>query len=112
MASWGLMILLASRLPPGVARDLARFIPDCVTTVRRLRRDPRVPRSAKVAVAIAGLWVLSPIDLIPEFLPVIGPLDDVVVVALALRFAARRVPREVLLEAWPGETRIIERLLR
>jgi uncharacterized membrane protein YkvA (DUF1232 family) len=60
---------------------------------------------------LAGLWVLSPVDLLPEFLPVIGPLDDVVVVALALRYAARRVPREVLLEAWPGEPRLLERLL-
>ena len=55
--------------------------------------------------------MLSPIDLLPEFLPVIGPLDDVVVVALALRFAARRVPREVLVEAWPGEPRLLERLI-
>jgi len=62
-------------------------------------------------VVLAGLWVLSPIDLLPEFLPIIGPLDDVVVVALALRYAARRVPREVLLEAWPGEPRLLQRLL-
>jgi uncharacterized membrane protein YkvA (DUF1232 family) len=55
--------------------------------------------------------VLSPIDLLPEFLPVIGPLDDVVVVALALRYAARRVPREVLVEAWPGEPQLLERLI-
>jgi len=109
--SWGLLVLLARRLPPGIVRDLAAFIPDCVTTVRRLRRDPRVPRSAKVAIVIAGLWVASPIDLIPEFLPVIGPLDDIVVVALALRYAGRKVPRDVLLAAWPGERRLIERLL-
>jgi uncharacterized membrane protein YkvA (DUF1232 family) len=53
----------------------------------------------------------APIDLIPEFLPVIGPLDDVLVVALALRYAARRVPRAVLTEAWPGDPRLLERLL-
>jgi uncharacterized membrane protein YkvA (DUF1232 family) len=70
-----------------------------------------VPRRAKAAVAFAALWVISPIDLIPEFLPVIGPLDDVVVVALALRYAARSVPREVLMEAWPGSPRLLERLL-
>jgi uncharacterized membrane protein YkvA (DUF1232 family) len=63
------------------------------------------------AAVMAGLWALSPIDLLPEFLPVIGPLDDVVVVALALRYAARRVPRQVLLEAWPGDPRLLERLL-
>ena len=111
VASWALLWLLARRLPPGIARDLAAFIPDCVTTVRRLRTDPRVPRRAKIAIVFAGLWVASPIDLIPEFLPVIGPLDDVVVVALALRYAGRQVPRDVLLAAWPGETRLIERLL-
>jgi uncharacterized membrane protein YkvA (DUF1232 family) len=111
LTSWGLLILLARRLPPGSARDLAAFIPDCVTAIRRLRNDPLVPRRAKVAVVLAGLWVASPIDLIPEFLPVVGPLDDVVVVALALRYAGRRVPRDVLLAAWPGEPRLIERLL-
>jgi uncharacterized membrane protein YkvA (DUF1232 family) len=110
-ASWGVLILLARRLPPGVVKDLAGFLPACVTTLRRLRRDPRVPRRAKVAMAFAGLWVVSPIDLIPEFLPVIGPLDDVVVVALALRYAARQVPRAALEEAWAGDPRLLERLL-
>jgi uncharacterized membrane protein YkvA (DUF1232 family) len=108
---WALLVLLARRLPPGLLRDLAGFVPDCVTTVRRLRGDPRVPRRARVVVALAGLWLLSPIDPLPEFLPVIGPLDDVVVVALALRYAARQVPREVLAAAWPGEPRLLERLI-
>ncbi|MFG1953440.1 YkvA family protein [Micromonospora sp. NPDC048830] len=111
LASWAVLVLLARRLPPGILRDLAAFIPDCLTTVRRLRADPRVPRRAKIAVVVAGLWVASPIDLIPEFLPVIGPLDDIVVVALALRYAGRQVPREVLLAAWPGEPRLLNRLL-
>jgi uncharacterized membrane protein YkvA (DUF1232 family) len=111
MASWALLLVLARRLPPGPLRELARFLPDCVTTVRRLRRDPRVPRRAKVAVVLAGVWLASPIDLLPEFLPVIGPLDDVVVVALALRYAGRQVPREVLLDAWPGNVGLLERLL-
>ncbi|CCH87323.1 conserved exported protein of unknown function [Modestobacter italicus] len=109
--SWVLLVVLARRLPEGTAKELARFLPACVTTVRRLRRHPAVPRGVRVVLVVAGLWVLSPIDLIPEFLPVIGPLDDVVVVALALRYAARRVPREVLLEAWPGDRRIVVRLL-
>jgi uncharacterized membrane protein YkvA (DUF1232 family) len=111
VASWGLLILLAKRLPPGLLRDLAAFIPDCATTVRRLRKEPRVPRRAKIAVIVAGVWVASPIDLIPEFIPVIGPLDDIVVVALALRYAGRQVPRDVLMAAWPGEPRVLQRLL-
>ena len=107
---WLVLILLARRLSPGLARDLAAFLPDCVTTARRLGRDPRVPRRVKIAVICAGLWVLSPIDLIPEFLPVIGPLDDIVVVALVLRYAARRVPPGVLAEAWPGNPDLLRRL--
>lgn len=110
-ASWAVLVVLAARLPEGTLKDPAAFLPACATTVRRLRADPRVPRRARIAVGIALIWVLSPIDLIPEFLPVIGPLDDVVVVALALRYAARQVPRSVLLEAWPANPSVIERLL-
>jgi uncharacterized membrane protein YkvA (DUF1232 family) len=109
--SWVSMAVLARRLPAGAAKDLASVLPACAMTIRRLRRDRRVPRRARIAVAFAALWLLSPIDLIPEFLPVIGPLDDVIVVALALRYAARQVPRSVLFEAWPAEDRLLERLL-
>lgn len=105
------LVLLARRLPPGLLRDCAEFLPACVTTARRLRRHPAVPTRARVALLIAVLWVLSPIDLIPEFLPVIGPLDDVVVVVLAFRYAARSVPPDVLYDAWPAETRLLRRLL-
>jgi uncharacterized membrane protein YkvA (DUF1232 family) len=109
--SWAVLVVLARRLPPGSLKELAGFLPNCVTMIRRLRAHPAVPRRAKVAIALAGVWVVSPIDLIPEFLPVIGPLDDVVVVALALRYAARRVPRDVLLDAWLGDPATIGRLL-
>ena len=109
--SWVAMILFARRLPAGLLRDAAEFLPACVTTARRLRASDAVPRRAKVALLIAILWVLSPIDLLPEFLPVIGPLDDIVAVVLLLRFAARAIPRDVLLEAWPAEPRVLERLL-
>jgi uncharacterized membrane protein YkvA (DUF1232 family) len=64
-----------------------------------------------VAIVLAGLWPASSIDLIPEFLPVIGPLDDVVVIALRGATTAGRSPRQILLEAWPGETRLVQRLL-
>ena len=109
--SWLLLVVLAARLPPGVLKELAGFLPACVTLLRRLWSHPTVPRRAKIAVGFAAVWVLSPIDLIPEFLPVIGPLDDVVVVALCLRYAARRVPRDVILAAWPAQPRLLERLL-
>lgn len=54
---------------------------------------------------------MSPIDLLPEFLPVIGPLDDVVAVILLLRYAARCIPRDTLLAAWPSDPSLLERLL-
>jgi uncharacterized membrane protein YkvA (DUF1232 family) len=111
IASWLLMIVVARRLPPGLLRDSAEFLPACVTTARRLRSNPAVPRRAKVALLIAILWVLSPIDLLPEFLPVIGPLDDVVAVVLLLRYAARAIPRDVLFAAWPAQPRLLQRLL-
>ena len=111
VTSWVVLVVLAGRLPPGVLRELAGFLPNCVKTARTLRSDPAVPRRAKLAVGFAALWCLSPIDLIPECLPVVGPLDDVVVVAVALRYAARQVPREVLEAAWTGDASTLDRLL-
>jgi len=106
-----LMMLFAHRLPPGLMRQVAEFLPSCVATARTLRKDPAVPRRAKVALLVAVVWVVSPIDLLPEFLPVIGPLDDVVAVILLLRYAARSIPRQTLLDAWPTDPRLLERLL-
>ncbi|UTI64892.1 DUF1232 domain-containing protein [Paraconexibacter antarcticus] len=105
------MVLLARRLPAGLLKDAAEFLPACVTTAGRLRAHDDVPRRAKVALLIAIVWVISPIDLLPEFLPVIGPLDDVLAAVLLLRYAARAIPRDVLVDAWPGEPRLLERLL-
>jgi uncharacterized membrane protein YkvA (DUF1232 family) len=94
-----------------LARELTALLPNVVRLFRGLLGDERVPRSSKVLLLFGAAWLASPVDLIPEFLPVIGPLDDVLVVALALRYAARRVPRAVLTEAWPGDPRLLERLL-
>jgi uncharacterized membrane protein YkvA (DUF1232 family) len=106
-----LMVLFAHRLPPGLLRDIAEFLPACVTTARTLRHNPDVPRRAKIALGVAIVWVISPIDLLPEFLPVIGPLDDVVAVVLLLRYAGRSIPRQTLLGAWPASPRLLERML-
>lgn len=110
-ASWAVLIILARRLPPGVAKDLAAFLPACATAMRRLRKHPAVPRRAKLLALFALAWVLSPIDLIPEFIPVIGPLDDIVVVALVLRYVARQIPSDVLYAAWPGNPDLLARLI-
>lgn len=109
--SWVVLVVLAARLPAGLLKEAVGFLPNCVTMLRELRRDPRVPRRAKVAVVVAIAWVVSPIDLLPEFLPVIGPLDDVVAVVLLLRFAARHTPPEAIRDAWPGDPATLARLL-
>lgn len=109
--SCALMMLFASRLPDGLLRQAAEFLPSCVTTARALRKHPDVPRRAKIALLVAVVWVVSPVDLLPEFLPVIGPLDDVVAVILLLRYAARSIPRDTLLDAWPSDPRLLQRLL-
>jgi uncharacterized membrane protein YkvA (DUF1232 family) len=89
----------------GEARDLARFIPDCVVLFKRLLRDPRVPRRAKVAVALLLPYLAMPFDLILDFIPVAGQLDDVILVAAVLAYVARRAGHEVIEELWPGSER-------
>jgi uncharacterized membrane protein YkvA (DUF1232 family) len=70
---------------------------------RGLLRDPRVPRSGKLWVAFAVVWIASPIDLIPEFIPIAGPLDDAIVAALVLRYLLRRTSDDGLSEHWRGD---------
>ena len=111
IAAWATAAAAARRLPPGPLRELVGLLPNIATMLRRLVRDPRVPRRVKVAVGLSLVYVVSPIDLIPEFVPVVGPLDDAVVVALVLRFAARRVPAEALADAWPGDPATLGRLI-
>jgi uncharacterized membrane protein YkvA (DUF1232 family) len=82
--------------------ELLRVIPDVIRLVRRLLADRTVPRSAKVALVVLLAWLISPIDLIPEFIPVLGPLDDVVVAVLVLRYVRRKVGLEELRSRWPG----------
>jgi uncharacterized membrane protein YkvA (DUF1232 family) len=83
-------------------RDLARFIPDCVVLVGRLLRDPRVPRRHKLILGALVGYLALPFDLVPDFIPVAGHLDDVLVVALTLRAVLKGTSRELLREHWPG----------
>ena len=82
--------------------ELLRVIPDVVRLVRRLLGDRAVPVGPKVALVVLLVWLISPIDLIPEFIPVLGPIDDVVVAVLVLRYVRRTVGLEELRERWPG----------
>jgi len=93
------------------ARDVASFIPDCLVLFKRLLLDPRVPRRAKVAVALLLPYLAMPFDLIPDFIPVAGQLDDAVLVAAVLGYTARRTRHEVIEELWPGSERGLRLLL-
>ncbi len=104
LATWLLLIGLLWLHRP--SRELVgpaiRLMPDLIRLVRRLLADRGTPRSVRLGLVFLLGWLVSPIDLVPEFLPVIGALDDVIVAALILRWAARRVGRDRLRELWPG----------
>jgi uncharacterized membrane protein YkvA (DUF1232 family) len=104
LAVWLLAVALIWLHRP--SRDLAlpalRLLPDILRLVRRLLADSQTPGPVRVALAGLLLWILSPIDLLPEFLPGIGPLDDLIVAALVLGWAGRRMGEERLREKWPG----------
>ena len=87
------------------ARDVAAFLPDCIVLLKRLLGDPRVPRRAKVALGLLIPYLASPIDLIPDFIPVLGQLDDAALVAVALAYTTRRAGGDVVRELWPGSER-------
>ena len=94
------------------AVQLARAIPDLLALCRGLLRDPRVPPGSRVLVGAALVWVLSPIDLVPEFIPVLGPLDDVIVVALVLRHLVKRAGPDVVADHWRGDPKVLRTALR
>src|SRR6266705_362344 len=95
-----------------LARELALLLPNLIRLFGGLLRDGRVPLRAKIVLAIASLWLASPIDLIPEFIPIVGSLDDAIVAALALRFVLRTTDGSVVREHWRGDPATLERLLR
>jgi uncharacterized membrane protein YkvA (DUF1232 family) len=94
------------------ARQLVTLLPNLVRLFRALVRDSRVPRSSKVLLGFAIAWFVWPIDLVPEFIPVLGPLDDVVVAALVLRHVLRKAGSDVIAELWSGDQATLGILLR
>jgi uncharacterized membrane protein YkvA (DUF1232 family) len=117
VAVWIVLVALLWLHRP--TRDLAmpalRALPDIVRLARNLLADPRTPRRYRVALVILIVWILSPIDLLPEFLPGIGPLDDIVAAALILGWVSRGTGPVRLRELWPGDAAgfdVVARLLR
>jgi uncharacterized membrane protein YkvA (DUF1232 family) len=96
----------------GEARALAGFIPDCIVLFKRLLADPRVPQRRKALLAGMIGYLALPFDLVPDFIPVAGQLDDAILVGLVLRAVLRSSGSELLPEHWPGPAqslRVIER---
>jgi uncharacterized membrane protein YkvA (DUF1232 family) len=94
------------------ARALAGFIPDCIVLVSRLMTDERVPRRRKLLLAALLGYLALPVDLVPDFIPVAGQLDDVLVVALVLRRFLRSGGDQLVREHWPGPEQSLRLVLR
>jgi uncharacterized membrane protein YkvA (DUF1232 family) len=94
------------------ARALATFVPDCVVLVTRLARDSRVPRRHKLLLFALVGYLALPFDLVPDFIPIAGQLDDAVLVALVLRSFVRSGGEPLIRELWPGPERSLALILR
>jgi hypothetical protein len=98
-----LLVLFWALRPKGVPlRALLGLIPDVIRLLRSLIVDRSAPLDVRLVVIGLLAWILSPIDLIPDFIPVLGPLDDVVVAVVAMRYVRRRVGVEDLRRRWTG----------
>ncbi|CAN5724825.1 hypothetical protein BH24CHL5_BH24CHL5_09620 [soil metagenome] len=110
-----LLVLLVVLRPRHVPlRELIKLVPDLVRLLRSLVSDRAVPLDVRLVVVGLLAWILSPIDLIPEFIPVLGPIDDVIVAVVALRYVRRRLGSAELRARWPGSDAgfaLIERLV-
>jgi uncharacterized membrane protein YkvA (DUF1232 family) len=109
-AGFVIAMIIAGRR--GVAHDVARFIPDCFALVRDLLRDPRVPRGHKRLLGVLVAYLALPFDIVPDFIPVAGQLDDALVVALVLRIVLRRSGSALLREHWRGPDSSLAIVLR
>ena len=109
-AAVALALLVAGRR--NEARALAGFIPDCIVLFKRLLADPGIPRSRKLALAATVGYLAMPIDLIPDFFPVIGQLDDAIVCGLVLRWVLRGGGPDAIREHRPGPQASMNVVLR
>jgi len=107
----GLIVLLIALGRRALARELATLVPNLTRLFAGLLRDPRVPLRAKVVLGASALYLAMPIDVIPDFVPIAGSLDDAIVAAFALRFVVRTSSPEIVAEHWPGDPATLRRIL-
>jgi uncharacterized membrane protein YkvA (DUF1232 family) len=86
----------------GGVREAMRLLPDLVRLLKRLAADPEMPRGIRIRIGLLLAYLALPIDLIPDFVPVLGYADDAVIVALVLRSVTRRAGPDALAKHWPG----------
>jgi uncharacterized membrane protein YkvA (DUF1232 family) len=91
---------------------LLRALPDLARLVSRLAADPALPRAAKIALAAAAVYLISPIDLIPDFIPLVGYLDDLLLAAVLVDGILNWVERDLVLKYWPGSPQSLDTLAR
>ena len=108
-----LLVLFWAVRPKGASlRELLRLVPDVLRLLRSLIGDRATPLDVRLVLVGLVAWIVSPIDLIPEFIPVLGPIDDVVVAAVALRYVRRRMGITNLRARWSGTDEGFALLLR
>lgn len=101
------------RHPDGTSlRHLLRLVPDTARSRKRLAGDRSLPNGVRIWLGVLVVDLLSPIDLIPDFIPIFGYADDAIVVAIALRFATRRAGSTAIEMHWPGKPEGLAALLR
>ena len=107
----------ARRRNPDTARmrEALRLLPDVLRLLRRLAADRDLPRGVRIRLILLIAYLASPIDLIPDFIPVLGYADDAIIVAIALRSVARRAGPQAIQAHWPGTPeglQLVQRLSR
>jgi uncharacterized membrane protein YkvA (DUF1232 family) len=94
--------LLVARPKGNLLGEAVRLLPDLLRLLRRLAGDPRLPRAARVRLALLLGYLVLPIDLVPDFVPVLGYADDAIIVTLVLRSVVRQAGAPVVRRHWPG----------
>ena len=101
---WAVLVAALYLTRPGEydLEEALRLLPDLIRLVKRLATDPDTPRGVRIRLALLLVYLALPIDLIPDFIPVLGYADDAIIVALVLRSATRSAGTDALAKHWPG----------